>query len=219
MNRAENNFEQIKKTYSEQFIKHGDSPSSLLTPKGRNALRFRSIDAFLARKELRILDYGCGLAYLYPYVFSLDRNVRYTGVDITPEFIIACREKYPLADFREIDALGKVDGHYDVVFASGVFNLCTHTDQERSISYVFERLSYLFSLCQDVLICDFLSSFVDFQQPGSQHFSIDEIANFCVRNLSRRFQIRHDLLPYEFTLIVWKDGSIKRPNNVYQADA
>lgn len=65
---------------------------------------------------------------------------------------------------------------------------------------------------------DFLSAFVDFQQDGGMHFGVDEIASFCVRDLSRRFQIRHDLLPYEFTLIAHRDGAVKHPESIFAAD-
>lgn len=68
------------------------------------------------------------------------------------------------------------------------------------------------------MICDFLSQFVDYKQQDSMHFEIQEIADFCFKKLSRRFVIRHDLLPYEYTLIVYKDAEIVRPDNYYKAD-
>ncbi|HDZ08448.1 class I SAM-dependent methyltransferase [Pseudohongiella sp.] len=211
-------FERIKNQYAESFRVHGDSPASLLTPKGRNELRFRAIDPFVLRRGARVLDYGCGLGYLYQYLVEAGCEIEYFGVDILPEFIDACREKYPSANFMHIDADEDVDGMYDVVFSSGVFNLCTSTDTAKSKEYALHRIEKLFSVAGDVLVCDFLSSFVDFQQADAQHFSVGEIADFCVTKLGRRFQFRHDLLPYEFTMIAWKDSEIKRPENIYEVD-
>jgi SAM-dependent methyltransferase len=213
-------FESIKKLYREGFETYGDSPTSLLTPKGRNDLRFRAIDPFVKdrNKVTKILDYGCGLGYLYDYLSKHERRFDYTGYDFLPEFIDACAQKYPGGSFQKIDAQELMSGEFDVVFASGVFNLQTHEDTKQSKSYAFDRISDLFLLSQQVLVCDFLSGFVDFEQANSQHFSLGEIAEFCCRRLSRRFQIRHDLLPYEFTLIVWKDDLIKRPENIFEVD-
>jgi SAM-dependent methyltransferase len=211
-------FGDIKRMYGESFQKHGDSPTSLLTPKGRNSLRFRAIDPFLGNGPRSVFDYGCGLGYLCEYLKGQTGNLEYTGADIMPEFIQACRAKFPDSVFLQMEPQHPLKGAYDVVFSSGVFNLQTHCDPLQSKSYAFERVKSLFQIAKDVLICDFMSSLVDFQQPGAQHFSPAELSEFCYSNLGRRFQIRHDLLPYEITLIVWRDQAIKRPENVYEVD-
>lgn len=211
-------FDRIKRLYCESYRIHGDSPASLLTPKGRNELRFRAIDPFVVTAEKRILDYGCGLGYLCDYLDSTASNVEYVGIDIVPEFVATCRLKYPHATFLQIEADENIDGLFDIVFSSGVFNLRTHERSEDSKNYAFDRIEKLFGLASEVLICDFPCGFVDFQQPEAQHFGVGEIAEFCVGRLGRRFQIRHDILPYEMTLIVWKDCAIKRPENIYRID-
>jgi len=212
------NFEKIRILYKDGYRQHGDSPKALLTPKGRNSLRFRAIDSFVVHKGIRVLDYGCGLGYLYGYLLEQGREVLYTGCDIVPEFLNACAKKYPAGFFKQIDALGKVEGEFDVVFSSGVFNLQTHHNISESKAYAFDKIAALYELAQEVLVCDFLSTFVDFEQQDAQHFSPGEIAEFCCRRLGRRFQIRHDLLPYEFTLVAWKDDSVKRPENLFSVD-
>jgi hypothetical protein len=211
-------FEEIKRMYGDSFQKHGDSPVSLLTPKGRNSLRFGAIDPFIENSPRSVFDYGCGLGYLCEYLKSKPGNLEYTGADIMPEFIRACRAKFPDSEFLQIEPQHSLTGAYDVVFSSGVFNLQTHSNAQQSKAYAFERIESLFLMANDVLICDFMSAFVDFQQPGAQHFSPAELSEFCYRNLSRRFQIRHDLLPYELTLIVWRNQAIKRPENVFEVD-
>ena len=213
-------FEKIKLMYGDSYRRHGDSPASLLTPKGRSELRFRAIDPFVQGPDITsVLDYGCGLGYLFEYLQNERRKVSYCGMDVMPEFVDACIKKCPSgATFESIDPNASIGGHYDVVFSSGVFNLQTHADVNESKAYAFDRLKQLFASASQVLVCDFLSPFVDFRQPDGQHFTIEEISEFCFLNLGRRFVIRHDLLPYEFTLIVWKDSEIKRPENIYLAD-
>lgn len=212
-------FDRIMVMYQESFHQHGDSPGALMTPKGRSNLRFRALDPFVQRPDIKVLDYGCGLGYLWDYLQKKAPFINYTGVDMMPEFIETCRKKsWGNAHFEVLGAHDPVSGKYDVVFASGVFNLRSDADEKRSREYVFRRLELLFNACGEVLVCDFLSNHVDYMQPDGQHFSPAEIADFCLNKLSRRFMIRHDLLPYEFTLIAWVDSAIKRPDNIYEVD-
>ncbi|MDA7822727.1 class I SAM-dependent methyltransferase [Opitutales bacterium] len=211
-------FEEIKGMYVEALRCHGDSPASLLTPKGRSHLRFRAIKEQVNKNGLKILDYGCGLGYLYDYLSKTKFSFEYTGIDMVPQFIDSCKLKYPKACFDLIDPTRPICGEYDIVFASGVFNLMTHDSEIISKEYALERIEYLFSITNEILVCDFLSSLVDFKQSKAQHFSPSEIVEFCSNKLSRRFKLRHDLLPYEMTLIVWKNDEIHRPDNIYSAD-
>ena len=216
-------FDHIKKLYKSSYSLHGDSPSSLLTPKGRNDLRFRAIDQFIKKKPVRILDYGCGLGYLFDYLKNKDKEFEYIGVDLLPEFVEACKLKYPQnkfpnASFSVVEAEECIQGSFDIVFSSGVFNIRSHSEIAQSKAYTFQRLEELYGLAKEAMVCDFLSAYVDFQQKDSQHFSAREIADFCIHKLGRRFMLRHDLLPYEMTVIIWKNSSVKRPENVYDID-
>jgi hypothetical protein len=215
---SESPFERLSQLYNNAFMMHGDSPSALLTPKGRQALRYRAIDPFMECVGTRILDYGCGLGYLLDYLSIHFTNFNYYGVDFVDSFIQQCKAKHGSSEFSTINPADPIKGDYDIVFASGVFNISTHSDELSSRLYTYSRLQELFSLASNVLICDFPSSNVDFRLPEAQHFSPMEISKFCMESLSRRFLIRHDLLPYEFTLIAFKDDSIKRPENLYNSD-
>ena len=210
----EDSFKKIKKMYEDAYKEHGDSPSSLLTPKGKNEIRFEALKPFLKNGK-SILDYGCGLGYLLPFIQSQKGDIDYHGVDIIPDFIKANKLKYPHGKFSLITETEVIKKNYDIVFSSGVFNLKNYEDDSASRNYAFEKIKDLFEITKEVFVCDFLSKLVDFEQEGAQHFSIDEISNFCSKNLSKRFQIRHDLLPYEFTLVVWKEDKIKRPENYF----
>lgn len=212
-------FQQIQRLYQSSFETHGDSPASLLTPKGRGNLRYRALESLITYPGMSVLDYGCGLGYALEYLLGLGKKISYTGVDVVPEFIDKCREKYcDTAQFFVLDPTEPIPGTYDIVFVSGVFNLRTHHNEDESIAYATSRMRQLFDSSRIVLVCDFLSHYVDFQQPEAQHFATGFISDFCARELTRRFMIRHDLLPYEFTLIAWSNDSIERPQNIFEAD-
>jgi SAM-dependent methyltransferase len=213
-------FDKIKKLYNENFQKFGDSPASLLTPKGRNDLRFRAINPFIIKDSVSILDYGCGLGYLLDYLIKLKLNEKctYTGYDILPNFIKSCKTKFKNGTFKLISENENFNEKFDIVFASGVFNIKSHHSEFESKEYAFTRIEKLFSITNEVFICDFPSQYVDFKQSDAQHFGVEELLGFCTDKLSRRFILRHDLLPYEMTAIVFKDSSVLRPDNIYLAD-
>lgn len=212
-------FEKIRLQYERSFELHGDSPASLLCPKGNQHLRFRAIDEFVNKGRRSVLDYGCGLGHLLEYLEHERRQVEYVGVDIVPAFVDACKAKFgDRGHFELIDPVESLPQRYDIVFASGVFNMRTGSEVAAK-EYVYGKLKVLFEATKDVLVCDFLSDFVDFKQDNALHFSIGEICSFCVARLSRRFVIRHDLRPYEFTLIAYKDDIIARPDNIFQVHA
>ena len=191
----------------------------MLCQKGRQDLRFRAIENHLDRDGLSVLDYGCGLGHLFEYINSRNPRIKYYGVDIVPEFVSACRKKYgKYANFDLIKHDEQISGTFDIVFASGVFNIKAG-DELASKGYAYRRIKNLMEASSEVLICDFLSDFVDYRQADAQHFSVSEIAEFCVTQLSRRFMIRHDLRPYESTLVAMKDDELARPDSIFRSDA
>jgi SAM-dependent methyltransferase len=213
-------FDDIRAMYRTSYERHGDSSAALLTPKGRSELRFRALLPLIDKPGLSVLDYGCGLGYLYEFLEKRGLSVRYTGLDILPEFVEACQGKYgDRASFQLIDVDQPIVGRFDLVFASGVFNIRTHQDPSLSEAYATARLKQLFAAANVAIVCDFLSPYVDFKQADSQHFGTGFIADFTAREISRRFIIRHDLLPYEYTLLAWRDDAIRRPHNIFEADA
>lgn len=211
-------FETIRQQYQDSFAVHGDSASSVLTPKGRGDIRFSAIEPYVKETSLSVLDYGCGLGFLLKHLRNNGFENAYHGVDLVPEFVSACEAKYAddaASSFSVIGENQPLEGTYDIVFASGVFNLKSHDEAQASIDYALSRIASLFAICNKYLICDFMTSHVDFVQEGAQHFDPSEMLSYAIENLSRRSLIRHDLLPYEFSLIVVKDNEIKRPDSIY----
>ena len=209
---------EIIKLYKSEFQKYGDSPHSILTPKGRNKMRYSVLNDFISNDTTSLLDYGCGLGYLYQYLKDNSYDIKYEGMDIVDDFILACKDKYPeIKDsFKLINPKSKINRNYDITFASGVFNLLESEDTHESLERAYKRIKELFDITDKFLICDFPSPYVDFIQKDAQHFKIENLLSFCIKNLSRKFIIRHDVLPFEFTLILWKNDTILKPQNIYE---
>jgi hypothetical protein len=65
------------------------------------------------------------------------------------------------------------------------------------------------------MIIDFLSPDVDFQQETSQHIDYRMVLDWLVPGSSRRWILRHDYLPYEYSLVMFKNDEVSHPDNVF----
>lgn len=214
-----NQFDRIRDLYTSSHHRHGDSSAAMLTPKGRHSLRYRPVTEYLLMYPNKsILDYGCGLGFLKSHLDAHGVSADYTGMDITHSFIESCRRRHSsAARFGLVDPLQPIQEKFDAVFCSGVFNIVTSSDPTESMSYVRLRLEQLLVSTKEVLFCDFLSPLVDFKQEEAQHIDFRTVLDWLKDWDLRRFVIRHDLLPYEFMIAIYKNDQIKKPENIYES--
>jgi trans-aconitate methyltransferase len=203
--------------YEDAFRRHGDSHEAVLWPKGRQAERFHALTRHIARSgNFSVLDYGCGLAHLKPYVDSHYERVAYTGADAVEAFVDSNRRKYPDAVFHQAQSPESVGGEFDYVVASGAFNiLYTPGDPAAHRAIVYRILEQLFAKASTYLSINMMTDAVDFEQPHAYHQNVPDLYRFAIDTLSRRLVLDQSYMPYEFTLTLWKDQSIRRPEHVY----
>jgi cyclopropane fatty-acyl-phospholipid synthase-like methyltransferase len=206
--------------YREAYRQHGRSPASLLIPKGRQALRFSSLTRSMAGAGFSVLDFGCGFGDLKTYLDARFRDVRYSGVDVMPEFIEECRKTYGAqAGFRHITSHTDVRDEYDYVVISGVFNTLFHEARQAHSREVRAILRHLFSRTRRLLAFDFMTDQADYQLPGAYHENPADIYAFVRQELSPRLLLDQSYMPYEFSVAVYRDAQIRRPDNVYAGSA
>ena len=98
------------------------------THRRRRAELYPSERFFLPRLLPQIdscLDVGCAAGGFYPIMKSYNPRIRYTGVDINPDFVRAARRRYSTARFLAGDGV-RFDtpaDTYDLVYLSGVLHL------------------------------------------------------------------------------------------------
>lgn len=205
--------------YRDAFRKHGNSPDAVLWPKGRQRLRFSSLTSHICKDGFSILDFGCGLGHLKSYLDTRFSDYRYSGMDLVPEFIIECRKNFPDSSFAQISGAGDVSGQYDYIVLSGVFNILYASDHEQHLLQVCNTIEHLFRNTGIALSCDFMTDKVDFQAPGAFHMNESALVNFVQNQMSSRYRIDHTYMPYEFSVTVYKDQRISRPDNIYYGAA
>jgi SAM-dependent methyltransferase len=195
---------------------HGPVPQALdLGLRPRQDVRFGVLGALLeSRTNASVLDVGCGLGDLCGFLRAKGWNGKYVGIDIVPELIDNARKRFPNEDFRVLDLAAQVAEsppdqlpglEADFVYESGIFNYTLPSRTE--LANANTMLSAMFSACRVAVVCDWMSSFVDFVKPGTCHWSPETVL-IMSRRLTRRITLRMDYLPFEFAVTLWKDDDL-----------
>ena len=202
--------------YEGRLKQFGYSPETLGWGKhGRQEVRFSVLAEYaLWNPSASVLDVGCGFADLYDFLKVRGWDGLYTGLDIVPGLLEEARHRRPLLDLREADIIAVADSlpQYDVVVASGVFNARLIAGDNRA--HISETLHAMYGRARHYVAVDFLSTFVDFQKEGAWHTDPSWALNLA-HGFTRRVLLRHDYMPYEFAVFVFRDDSVS-PKNVFR---
>jgi SAM-dependent methyltransferase len=204
--------------YRDAFRQHGRNEASLLWTKNKQSVRFAALCSTIADSEATVLDYGCGLGDLAIWLRQNRPGTAYTGVDAVPEFIDDNRSKFPGVSFAQVNGPGDVQGSFDHIVCSGVFNLNPGGDDDAHWTYVQDMLAALFVHAQRALHVDFLAHDVEYRQQGAYHQDIVSLTRFVEEKLSRRYLLDRTYMPYEYCITVFRDIAIERPRNIYAPD-
>jgi SAM-dependent methyltransferase len=195
----------------------GYSPKTLGWGKeGRQEVRFSVLTRpILEFPSSSVLDVGCGFADLYDYLVAHGWQGHYYGIDIVPGLLQTARERHPNLDLREVDITGSdlPLETYDFLVASGVFN--TKLKVGNNLNHTESALQNMFYLSRVAVCVDFMSTYVDFQCPDGWYTDPAWAFAFATK-LTRRVVLRHDYMPFEFALILYRDDSIS-DSNVFKA--
>ncbi len=188
----------IIENYQDQFIKYGVSNQSLLIPGRKQNVRFNVIEEIGITSSDSVLDVGCGFGDLYKYLKeTINYNGKYTGIDITPEFIKACLSLNPDLDFRLLDILQEeIYEHWDFVVLSGTLNI---NIGENHTEFVRQMIAKMFNISKKGVSIDFISTYGDNRNENIYRADPCEIFSFA-KTLSKRVSLRNDYLPWEFAV-------------------
>jgi SAM-dependent methyltransferase len=200
--------------YERRLREHGHSPETLGWGKpGREHVRFQVMaDVVREVGAVSVLDVGCGFADLFDHLAQQGWEGDYHGIDIVPGLLAEARRRHPALDLQEAD-IGTYEpaGPFDVVVASGVFNARLRSEDNRE--HITRSVERMYALCRRAVCVDFMSTYVDFQHPDAWHTD-PAWALELGRGLSKRLRLRHDYMPFEFALVVYRDD--EHPGNVFR---
>jgi SAM-dependent methyltransferase len=167
------------------------------------ALRFSVLAQIGRLEEASVLDVGCGLADLLDYFRLENLNIDYTGYDLTPEMIQSARRRFPQAKFKTHDLLIDQESFplFDYVVASGIFYL----RQSEPMLYLATMVRRMFAACRKGVAFNTLSSMAPQPAPGEFYADPAQVLKACL-GITPRVAIRHDYLPHDFTVYLYKGG-------------
>ena len=206
----EENKSKIIKDYQQQYQKFGVNSNSLFIPGRKQNVRYNIIKDIGITANDSVLDIGCGFGDLFTFLQqTISYKGKYTGFDITPEFIDVSKGRFPKTDFRIFDILSdETDEKWDYVVLTGTLNIKT---DELHLDFIKKMVSKMFHFAKKGVSFDLISISGDDRYDYIFRADPLEIYNFC-KLLTQRITLRNDYMPYEFTVYLLKDESITSDN-------
>jgi SAM-dependent methyltransferase len=200
---------QLVKEMERNLQSHGDTYQGVGWTKSQENTDKRyqvMLELIPDNEPCTLLDIGCGAAHLYDYMLANKvTNVRYSGLDLSPEYLQLCQQKHPTITFFPDDILD-ASCHLpqnDYVLMNGVFNYKGEHSHDDMWRYCQKMLTQAQLLAKKGFACNFVSSYVDWERDDLFHLPFDQLAIFLDQNISRYFTIRHDYGLYEYTVYIY----------------
>jgi SAM-dependent methyltransferase len=191
----------IVQLYEDRFVELGyDVKTVGWKSREDQWLRFKVLCEIGNLNNSSICDIGCGFGDLLDYLETKYYNFSYKGIDISPSLVEKAKELHPKYEFCCLDFLdARFNDNYDYFLLSGAVSY----KMDNNIEYASTMISKMFSLCRKGIAINFLSSYVNFQNPINYHYKPEDILSFG-KQLSRFVTLRHDYPLWEFTLYIFK---------------
>ena len=197
--------DEVKQFYDDRYRVQGDSIASVgWSSVESQDLRFRMLLRDVDCSKKVMLDVGCGLGDLIPFLTKEGFEFCYIGIDISSELIKAAQEKYKdnkKVLFIETDMLNfdSNSHHVDISVLSGTLS----HKIEGNMTYAKAVIEKMFQSSTEVAALNFMSSYVDFKHEKNFHYNPEEMFSFG-KTLTKKVNLFHDYPLYEFTLQIFK---------------
>lgn len=191
----------VRRFFESRLKKYGNSPRTLDWSAQGQQKRFEVLIGVgdVARRE--ILDLGCGLGHFRRFLKENRIQATYYGLDLSPNLVKKARELNPNDSFDVLDiATQSLPRDADYVFASGVLNL----KMDDNDAAMRKLLREAFAHCRAAVAVNMLSTWADWRDRKSHYYDPIKMTRFA-RKLTRRVVLRHDYLPHDFTLYLYRE--------------
>jgi SAM-dependent methyltransferase len=190
--------------YQKNFKKYGvDAKSLAWGSRGAAHQRFRAIWKEIDFDNRSVLDVGCGFGEMAKFLHKRYQSVKYTGVDIVPEFTAQAKVNHPYFNFETRDYFSDpIDERFDVVMASGTLN--SNLD-EGNMEFRRQAIKVMFEHAKKVCVFNMLGGHPQPETPESSNIWYAdslEILKYCM-SLTRRVVLRANYHPRDFTIFMY----------------
>jgi SAM-dependent methyltransferase len=211
------NKEKIISLYESLLKKYKKGPLALGWADGEEAQKLRFAALLFILKFLpyncnfTLLDLGCGRGDLYAFLkeekILSKYRIKYTGYDLATKMIEDCRRRFTKVGFQVKDIMDMEDRpKYDVVMASGIFNLKLADRRPEHMRWVFRILSKMYAISKLGMAVDFQSQQIYKyikKKPGQKvvwcAYAIKEVIEMCEK-ITPKFILFQGYIPYNFSI-------------------
>jgi SAM-dependent methyltransferase len=204
--------EQLGRHYTDLVRAHGTEPGGAQqTDRATQERRMEILVEIADLSKATIFDFGCGAGHLLTYLKAYHSfQGKYIGGDLTEEILAVAKKSHPEARFTRRDVLAHgLEEEVDFALVSGTFN----NRITNNWGFLTAALRALYSGVRGGVSFNLLSRYVDYFDDGLYYADPEAVFRFCKEELSPRVALRHDykikagVLPYEFTVYVYRDDS------------
>jgi len=164
--------------------------------------RFEILLSHINLTNKSLLDVGCGVGSLLRYLESHRVPCQYKGIDILPEMIDIAKTLSPHGTFLQGNPFETPifkEGEFDVVFASGIFNLCP----KNSSFTLYNGVKHMLVWAREYVVFNALHERSPHKELTYCYYNPDEVVVF-LEKISPKFEIQliDDYLINDFTIII-----------------
>jgi len=191
----------LSEDYDEAFEKYGPGPKALLWWDYRSmAIRFRELVREVPVEGKSILDAGCGMGDLLPFLYAKSVDFRYLGIDKSEKFVEIAKRRYEGHQFKAGDPFKHPEGLFDVVLSSGVMN----GNVDNWLAKRKKMIKALWDQTGEVLAFNMAGGLKPIRHDSLIAYAdAQEVFDFC-KTMSRRVILKADYLEKDFTIVMYK---------------
>ena len=187
--------------YRSSLAKHGAGARVGQQSAEGQRFRFEKLAEVGDLTGATVLDVGCNLGDLFPFLAQRFDRLRYTGIDIVPELIERARSAHPETAFECRDLLLDPYGErFDYVFISGTFN----NNIPDSGEFLREMTAAAFEACRRALAFNFISTHVNFRDAEIAYHDPVAVLAHCVEHLSPKVILQHHYERCDVAVFVYR---------------
>ncbi|CAN5633102.1 hypothetical protein BH11BAC1_BH11BAC1_21730 [soil metagenome] len=152
-----------------------------------------------------VLDIGCGSGEFLNFCNEKKLSVCYKGLDVVPGMVDITNQRFgkKVAEVGEL-LKWKTEERFDYVIASGTFNTKLTSEEDKYQQYFYQNIERMYQLADRAVIFNCMTSHVDYRYDRLYYATADQLGEYAVKNLSRRFIIDHSYPLYEMTMAIFK---------------
>jgi SAM-dependent methyltransferase len=191
----------LSEDYDKSLKQYGEGPQALLWWDYRSmAMRFRELIKDVPLDGKSVLDAGCGMGDLLPYLYAKSASFKYLGVDQSQDFVKIASRRYEGHSFKVGDAFAESFGKFDVVLSSGVMN----GNYDNWLENRKKMIASLFNQTNQVLAFNMAGSLKPIPNDSLIAYAdAQEIFEYC-KTMTSRVILRTEYLQKDFTIVMFK---------------